>query len=83
MDDWTVTLTLTLTLNLNLTLKKEKGKCFDLNLCFNSILKWTMTCETSVGISVKSVTFLSRTIFIVRVIGWRERLLRMKNSRIM
>ena len=55
VTDWTLTLTL--------TLKKEKGECFDLIFLLNSILKRTMTCEASVGVSRKTVTVLSWTIF--------------------
>ena len=61
MADWTITLNLTLTLIL--TLKKENGEYFYLDLCLNHILKWTMICEASLGVTVKNVTVLSWTIF--------------------
>ena len=59
MADWTITVNIIV----NLTLKKVKGKCFDSNLCLNCTLKKTMACEASVGVSVKKVTVLYRTIF--------------------
>ena len=62
MADWNITLTLTLTI----TLKKGEGGCFDLNLCLNHMLKWKMTCETSVCVSVKTVNFISGDIFLRR-----------------
>ena len=61
--DWTATLTLTPTPNLTLTLKKEKVEYFDWNLRLNCTLKWIMTCEASVGISAKTVTVFSQTLF--------------------
>ena len=57
MADWTVTVTLTLTLN------KEKEGFFDSDLCLNRILKWTMTCEVNVGVSVNTVKVFTWTIF--------------------
>ena len=57
VDDWTVTLTPTLTIN------NEKGKCFDSNVCLNSILKWTVTCEAIMGVAVKTVKLFSWTVF--------------------
>ena len=59
MADCTVTVTLILTITLN----KERGKLFDLNLRLNHIFKYTMTCETSVGVSVKIAIVLSGMIF--------------------
>ena len=59
MADWTVTITVTVTVTLTLTIKKEKVECFDLNLCFNCILKWAMRCEATLDVSVKTVTVLS------------------------
>ena len=56
--DWTVTVTATVTA----TLKKEKRKSFE-SIFLNHILRWTMTCEASVGVSVKTVVFLSQTTF--------------------
>ena len=57
MADWNVTITMTLTLNI------KKGKCFESNLCLNRILKWTMTCEVNVGVSVNTVKVFTWTIF--------------------
>ena len=57
MADWTETLTL------SLTLMNEKSKCFDSNVWLNRILKRTMMCEESMGVTVKTVIFLSRKIF--------------------
>ena len=57
---WTVTLTLTL------TLKNEKGKCFDSNFCSIRILKYTMTCEASEDVSVKTVTVLTQKIYLAQ-----------------
>ena len=58
----TIFVTVILTIFLNLTLKKVKWKCLDSKFCLNRFLKWEMTCEASVGVSVKTVTVLSWTI---------------------
>ena len=85
MSYWTATLTITLTLTLTLilTLKKEKGKCFELNLCLDHILKWTIMCESRVGVSVKTVTVLSRKIFSCADDRLAQKSLRMWNHRTM
>ena len=59
VDDLTITLILILTITLN----KGSGKSFDSNFCLNCILKWMKTCEVSMGVSLKTVIFLSQTIF--------------------
>ena len=63
----TVNITVTITITVRLTLNNEKGKCLDSNLCLNRFLKWEMTCEASVGVSVKTVICFYSTTFIARV----------------
>ena len=56
-------MTVTVTVTVTLTPNNEKRKVFDSNVCLNHILKWRMTCEASVGVSVNTVKVLSDTIF--------------------
>ena len=52
MADSTVTITLTV-----------ERECYDSNMCLNRILKWTVTCDASVGVVGNTVTFFSQMIF--------------------
>ena len=79
MADWTITVNITVTL----TLKKGKGKCFDSGVCLNFILKWAMTFDSSVAVSVKTVILFSWMIFSFAGDRLAQKCLRVYSCRIM